>query len=121
MCNNLVLTDSQDKEATPDTGEEGITLRYCGIASKDQLERMIDKRIGSAKVKKKIHTWPGCRKVAKMVNAPLLEVRRFNADGEDRCQLINDLGLWCLECNPDQFIVPLNLRHFDMHKPTDWM
>ena len=109
VFNNLELTDSRDQEATPDVGEESITLRYCGIDSSDLLEKQIDNRKG----KKKVHTWPGCCKVAKVQNAPLLEVRRFNTSGEDRCKIINDLGLWCRECNPDQFIVPLNLRHVD--------
>ena len=73
----------------------------------------MEKQIDSRKGKKKVHTWPGCCKIAKVQNAPLLELRRFNTNGEDRCKIINDMGLWCRECNPDQFIVPLNLRHVD--------
>ena len=102
VLKNLELTDSRGQRATPDVSEESITLRYCGLDSSELLEKQIDNRKG----KKKVHTWPGCCKVAKVQNAPLLELRRFNTNGKDRCKTINDMGLWCRDATPTSSLFP---------------
>ena len=113
VLKNLELTDNRSRgqvqEATPDVSEEIITLRYCGLYTTALLEEHIDSR----KDKKKVHTWPGCCKIANVLNAPLIKLRRYNTSGEDRCKIIRDMNLWCRECNPGQFIVPWNLRHVE--------
>ena len=79
LLRNLELIDNsshgQAPEATPDASNELITLMYCGFYTTALLEQHIDSR----KDKLKIHTCPGCNKIANVLNVlnvPLLKLRR---------------------------------------------
>ena len=70
------------------------------------MKAMIDVTAVARKKGKKIHVWPGCRKVSNRTDACRMNIHRYNGMGEDRAQLIYDSNLWCDECNPRSEVVP---------------
>ena len=67
---------------------------------------MIDDIAIARKKSKKIHVWPGCRKMANRTDAFRMNIHRYNGLGEDRAQIIYDNNLWCDECNPRNEVKP---------------
>ena len=83
-----------------------LSLRYCGCAKPSELTSMIDVIDIARKKGKKIHVWPGCRKMANRTDAFRMNIHRYNGLGEDRAQIIYDNNLWCDECNPRNEVKP---------------
>ena len=99
------LTD-EDAQAIPALflwPRSRLSLRYCGCAKPSEIASIID---NGKKKDKKVHVWPGCRKLANRTDAIRLNIHRLNGLGEDRAQILFDSGLWCKECNPRNEIIP---------------
>ena len=112
VLGNLEVIDKRGAEsgAAADMSKEIMMLRYRGFTVPVLPEDHIDRR----QKKNKIHTWPGCCKVANVFNAPRLAPYCLNKRGEDRAKIIQDQGQWCRERSQENFVMPKT------RFPSDW-
>ena len=99
-------SETKSADQTPVKQQDRLSLRYCGCAKPSEMASIID----NGNKDKKIHVWPGCRKMANRADAIRLNIHRFNGLGEDRAQTIFDNGLWCKECNPNNEVLPSSME-----------